>query len=86
LTIRDGAVDIIASFSDGTIAWFENPRGHGGNPATDLWVQHFIGTGSGENNMALADIDGDGKLDLVTNGFVFFQNSPTEGAPAAVEG
>ena len=28
----DGAPDVIASFIDGTIYWFENPRGFGGNP------------------------------------------------------
>jgi uncharacterized repeat protein (TIGR01451 family) len=77
----DGAIDIIASFDGGEIDWFENPRGHGGNPATAPWIRHFIGNGSGENNMAVADIDGDGKLDLVTNAFVFFQNSPTSWSP-----
>jgi hypothetical protein len=70
-------VDIIASFDGGSIYWFENPRGHGGNPATDAWPMHFIGTGTDENNMAIADIDGDGKPDVVTNAFVFFQNTST---------
>ena len=36
----------------------------------------FIGTGSRENNMELADMDGDGKMDLVTNSAIFFQNNP----------
>ena len=72
----DGAPDVIASFIDGTIYWFENPRGFGGNPATDAWPMTFIGTGSGENNMELADMDGDGKMDLVTNSAIFFQNNP----------
>jgi hypothetical protein len=73
----DGALDIIASFEDGSLSWFENPKGHGGNPATDAWIAHPIGTGTPENNMLLADIDGDGKIDLVTNGWIFFQNSAT---------
>src|SRR5205814_8533734 len=72
----DGAPDVIASFGNGAIYWFENPRGHGGNPAYDSWFAHSIGTGSGENNMAIADVDGDGKLDLVTNSAIFFRNSP----------
>jgi uncharacterized repeat protein (TIGR01451 family) len=72
----DGAVDIITSYSNGDIYWFENPRGSGGDPTIGPWPTHFIGTGTGENNMILADIDGDGLLDLVTNGFVFFQNNP----------
>lgn len=81
----DGAVDIIASFDDGTIYWLENPRGHGGNPATETWPRHFIGAGSGENNMAIADIDADGKLDLVTNAFVFFQNNTDSWTPVALD-
>ena len=36
----------------------------------------FIGTGSRENNMELADMDGDGKMDLVTNSAIFFQSNP----------
>jgi hypothetical protein len=77
----DGAVDVVASFDanfSGTynIVWFENPRGHGGNPATDPWVMHTIGPGGGENNLLLQDIDGDGKMDIVTPSSVYFQNSP----------
>jgi hypothetical protein len=75
----DGAVDIIASYNNTSgnyqIVWFENPLGSGGDP-TQLWVQHVIGPGLGENNLKIADIDGDGKLDIVTPSSVFFQNSP----------
>jgi Chitobiase/beta-hexosaminidase C-terminal domain/FG-GAP-like repeat len=75
----DGAVDIIASYNNTSgnyqVVWFENPRGSGGDP-TQPWVQHVIGPGLGENNLEIADIDGDGKPDLVTASSVFFQNSP----------
>src|SRR5512146_978761 len=33
---HDGAMDVVASV-DNNIYWFENPKGHGGNPATDPW-------------------------------------------------
>ena len=73
---NDGAVDLVASL-DGQVVWLENPRGHGGNPASDPWNVHVIGAGLGEASMVLADIDGDGLKDIVTNAFVYFQNSPT---------
>jgi hypothetical protein len=78
----DGAVDIICSYDptdtgNYQIVWFENPRGQGGSATTSPWVEHVIGPGHGENNMFLADIDGDGKLDIVTPSSIFFQNSAT---------
>ncbi|MBC8108809.1 MAG: VCBS repeat-containing protein, partial [Anaerolineae bacterium] len=36
---NDGAVDVIASIAN-TLKWFQNPRGHGGNPRTDSWSSH----------------------------------------------
>jgi regulation of enolase protein 1 (concanavalin A-like superfamily) len=76
----DGAVDIVCSFDptfSGTpeIVWFQNPRGQGGNPITDTWTMHVVGPGQGENNLLIADIDGDGKMDIITPSSVFFQNS-----------
>jgi hypothetical protein len=74
----DGAPDLVASYNNTSgvyqIVWFENPRGQGGDP-TQPWTQHVIGPGFGENNLTLADIDGDGKMDVVTPSSVFFQNS-----------
>jgi hypothetical protein len=73
---HDGAIDVIASIED-NIYWFENPKGHGGDPASDPWVKHLIGTGTGENMMRITDLDGDGLPDITTGAYVFFQNSPT---------
>jgi FG-GAP-like repeat/Putative binding domain, N-terminal len=77
----DGAVDIVASYqppgaASSSVVWFENPRGQGGNPATDTWVMHTIGTGLGEDLLVAADIDGDGKMDFATSAFIYFQNNP----------
>ncbi len=79
---NDGAVDIVASYEpagSGTyyIVWFENPRGSGGDPRTSPWVMHTIGTGQGENNLVIADLDGDGKPDIATSYYIYFQNNPT---------
>jgi hypothetical protein len=79
---QDGAVDIVASFAadagnDYSIVWFENPRGHGGNPQTDTWVRHTIGNGYGEDTLIAADLDGDGKTDIANSAYIYFQNSPT---------
>jgi len=76
----DGAVDIIASYTpaNGTelLVWFENPLGTGGDPAVGPWVMHTIGSGTGEDNIVLSDLDGDGKVDIATGAFIFFQDGP----------
>ena len=65
---------------NGTVVWYENPLGDGVDPTTvSSWTKHVIGTISqGETHeLYLVDLDGDGKLDVVTNTSIFFQNSPT---------
>jgi hypothetical protein len=79
----DGAMDIIAS-DNNQLVWFQNPRGSGGDD-TQPWTMHVINPNAGAHDIRLADIDGDGKMDIVcsgssglgTHGYVAFQNSPT---------
>src|SRR4051794_9980631 len=67
---RDGAPDIVVpdtSNSAGNLIWYENPRGHGGNPATDAWARRIIGSPTyWLHDVAIADLDGDGRPDVVT--------------------
>ncbi|HMP90909.1 MAG TPA: FG-GAP-like repeat-containing protein [Kiritimatiellia bacterium] len=61
---RDGKLDIVASaFSLGHIAWWENVDGSGTN-----WVKHSIDVSfSGVLSVATADMDRDGKMDIVAS-------------------
>ena len=79
----DGAPDIIAS-DDNKLVWFENPSGHGGDPATDPWPIHVIRANGGAHEIMLGDIDDDGKIDVIcsssselkASGAILFQNTP----------
>ena len=79
----DGAPDIIAS-DDNKLVWFENPSGHGGDPATDPWPIHVIRANGGAHEIMLGDIDHDGKIDVIcsssselkASGAILFQNTP----------
>lgn len=68
----DGWEDVVASINKLTLHWYKNPGTSGGT-----WQQILIGTGYGENNMLMVDLDGDGKLDVASNSAIFFQDSPT---------
>src|SRR3990172_3537582 len=65
----DGRPDIILAPSEvvGNVSWFENP----GNPTTvSSWVEHVIDSGiDSSHNVAVADIDLDGRLDVVVSEF-----------------
>ena len=84
---NDGAPDVIVPDGDhGDLAWYENPRGHGGNPATDPWIRHEIGVqGTWAHDVEVGDVNGDGRLDVVTRkgnahepgiGILWLQKSP----------
>lgn len=73
---RDGDLDVTV----GTV-WFENPRLPAGNPAAGPWPAHRIGSGSGNRDVAVGDLDRDGRPDVVLRGetgvvTLFRQNGP----------
>jgi hypothetical protein len=64
----------------GTVYWYENPLGLGENPYTSPWTKHLIGTVSqgATHEMYIADLTGDGKVDVIDNTSIFFEQSPTD--------
>jgi len=89
----DGWTDIIVPSSangsgSGTLSWFENPDGN----RNGTWIEHVISTWSGSgtgqvvahmSEVDVGDIDGDGKLDVVTRDIshgVFLLLQKTDGS------
>ncbi len=79
---NDGDLDVIIPNGSG-LQWYENPR-PGGDPRTDTWTEHLIGSGGANNHdVELGDVNGDGALDVVTRRksdgvtLLWLQNSPT---------
>ena len=62
----DGDLDLVISewYTHNRIEWYENP-GPAGNPATDPWKRHIIGSPRA-HDIEVGDIDGDGHLEIVT--------------------
>lgn len=78
----DSDLDVVVPDGPGSynLRWFENPR-HGGNPATDSWTRHIIGTiESWGKDVELDDFDGNRRLDVATrshyDAYIFFQTDP----------
>jgi hypothetical protein len=62
---NDGDLDIVVP-DEGTVYWFANP-GPAGNPGSDPWTRHLIGTPySWSHDVEVADLDADGRIDVVT--------------------
>jgi hypothetical protein len=77
--------NLVASCKD-QIILFNNPGNTGGDPMTDTWIQTVLDRTAGAHQIRIADIDGDGKLDIVLSAskilgnapnFILYQNTPT---------
>ena len=77
--------NVVASCND-QIILFSNPGNTGGNPVTDTWTKTILDSTAGAHQIRIADIDGDGKLDIVCSAsnvlgkapnFILYQNTPT---------
>lgn len=64
----DDDLDIVSAASDDAnvqVAWFENPGGPGPLDPTATWTQHRVGSLRGAVSLDVADLSGDGRLDVV---------------------
>ncbi len=68
--LGDGYLDVVAPYRSTSLAWFENPAHHGGDPYKELWTPHIIdahpgfSAKNGGMTTAAADFNGDGRIDI----------------------
>ncbi len=68
--LGDKYLDVVAPYRSTSLAWFENPAHHGGNPYKEVWTPHVIdahpGFSAKDGGMttATADFNGDGRIDV----------------------
>ncbi len=68
--LDDRYLDVVAPYRSTSLAWFENPAHHGGDPYREIWQPHVIdphpgfSVKSGGMTTAAADLNGDGRLDI----------------------
>jgi hypothetical protein len=63
----DGFLDVVIPEQEKGLIWYQNPLSEGKDPASTPWKEHNISpVGARMHDVELADLDGDGKLDIVT--------------------
>lgn len=68
---QDGDLDLVSVADDDInvqVAWFENPGGPGTFDPSGAWTQYRIGSLRGAQALDVADITGDGLVDVVATG------------------
>lgn len=73
----DGWNDIILGGWSNQTLWAENPMGAGKDPYTAKWAIHFIDKTRFSHEVCIADINADGKPDVITTSGVYIQGDNT---------
>lgn len=71
----DGWNDIVLGGWGNRTIWAENPAGHGLDPYTTRWTVHIIDATRLSHELCAADLNHDGKCDIVTTSGVYFQGA-----------
>ena len=76
----DSHMDLIVSERN-TIYWYQNPGGNG----TGTWAKHIVGNSPAPTHeqTVVTDLNGDGRVDIISNDTIFFQNSDGSFSPSS---
>jgi hypothetical protein len=75
---NDGWNDIVMGGWGNETLWTENPSGRGENPYSTQWAIHMIDTARFSHEVCAADLNRDGKCDVVTTSGIYLQGgTPT---------
>ncbi len=71
----DGWKDIVLGGWGNRTIWAENPAGHGKDPYTTPWTVHVIDTSRFSHEVCTADLNRDGKVDIITTSGIYLQGT-----------
>ena len=71
----DGCQDIILGGWSHKTLWAQNPAGQGKDPYLTQWKVHVVDIGRFSHEVCAADMNKDGKCDIITTAGIFFQGS-----------
>ena len=74
----DGGQDIVLGGWGHRTIWAENPAGHGQSPYLTQWKVHVVDAGRFSHEVCAADMNHDGKCDVVTTAGIFFQGATAD--------
>lgn len=71
----DGWNDIVLGGWGNRTLWAENPAGKGKDPYTTTWPIHLVDSTRFSHEVCAADLNHDGKIDIVTTSGIYFQGA-----------
>ncbi len=71
----DGWKDIVLGGWGNHTIWAENPAGKGKDPYTTPWTVHVIDSSRFSHEVCAADLNKDGKVDVITTSGIYFQGA-----------